>query len=156
ITSRGTVRRMSSSEVPPCELPTSCCGITTTSVLSPRLHAGSVEVTAPRTLDTVFSEATTEGAFAASGTYTGTVVSVPPGNPSASSACSPSVYGPLLARAVLVGSDTLIVDATPAKPTRMPSPSTAAAIRCRMTRFVHAVQKRLARPDERHRGQSTR
>ena len=54
---------MSSSEDPPCELPTSCCGTATTKALPPLLQIVSPELTAPRKLDTVFSEEMLAGGY---------------------------------------------------------------------------------------------
>src|SRR5713226_10529203 len=147
---------MSASDVPPCEVAISCAGIASTMALPPLCQVAPAGVTAPRRLDTLFSEVTTDGAWAAAGIQTGTVVSVPLGKPSACSARSPLAYGPLLARAAPVGWEMLIVVATPASAHRMPRPSTAAATRLRITRCAHQVQNRLTAPAERRLGQSSR
>jgi len=90
IASRGTVCLMSARDVPPCEVAISCCGIASTMALPPLCQVAPAGVTAPRTLDTLFSEVTTDGACPAAGIQTGTVVSVPLGKPSACSARRPA------------------------------------------------------------------
>lgn len=71
------------------EVPTSCSGIASTIALPPWCQVAPAGVTAPRTLATLFSEVTTDGACPAAGIQTGMVVSVPLGKPSACSARSP-------------------------------------------------------------------